>query len=90
VTSLPDWLVERAALDEVAPAYSGKARHCQARVTPYAGFWRVSEKHDERPTQLDVWIATPVPDVMPVPVYMQLSGARGTLGFRLSSATAVP
>jgi hypothetical protein len=79
-----------ADLPAPTPAYSGKARHCRARVTPYAGFWRVSEKHDERPTQLDVWIASPVPDVMPVPVYMQLSSARGTLGFRLSSATAVP
>jgi Protein of unknown function (DUF3108) len=77
-------------LPAATPAYSGRARHCQARVTPYAGFWRVSEQHDERPTLLDVWIATPKPEVMPVPVYMQLSGARGTLGFRLSSATAVP
>ena len=72
------------------PAYTGRAQHCQARVTPYTGFWRVTEQHDERPTLLDVWIATPVPDVMPVPVYMQLSSARGTLGFRLASATALP
>jgi hypothetical protein len=59
-------------------------------VTPHTGFWHASEQHDERPAQLDVWIAAPGPGVMPVPVYMQLSGVRGTLGFRLSTATALP
>jgi hypothetical protein len=72
------------------PVYRGRAQHCRARVTPHTGFWRASEQHDERPAQLDVWIAAPKPDVMPVPVYMQLSGARGTLGFRLSAANALP
>ena len=59
-------------------------------MTPHAGFWRTTEQHDERPGQLDVWIAAPSPSVMPVPVYMQLSGARGTLGFRLAAASALP
>jgi hypothetical protein len=77
-------------LPAATPVYQGRAQHCQARVTPRTGFWRASEKHDERPAQLDVWIAAPKPDVMPVPVYMQLSGARGTLGFRLSAASALP
>ena len=77
-------------LPAASPLYSGRAQHCQARVTPRTGFWRVTEQHDERPAQLDVWIAAPKPDVMPVPVYMQLSGARGTLGFRLSAASALP
>lgn len=77
-------------LPAATPAYAGRARHCQARVEPHAGFWRASEQHDERPAQLDVWIAAPGAGVMPVPVYMRLSGARGTLGFRLTTATALP
>lgn len=72
------------------PVYRGRAQHCQARVTPRTGFWHASEQHDERPAQLDVWIAAPRPELMRVPVYMQLSGARGTLGFRLSAADPLP
>jgi hypothetical protein len=72
------------------PVYSGRAQHCQARVTPRTGFWHSTEQHDERPAQLDVWIAVPKPDLMRVPVYMQLSGARGTLGFRLSAVDPLP
>jgi len=77
-------------LPAASPAYRGRAQHCQAQVTPHAGFWHTTEQHDERPARLDVWIAAPTPDVMRVPVYMQLSGARGTLGFRLSAASALP
>jgi hypothetical protein len=77
-------------LPGATPVYRGRARHCQARVTPRTGFWHASEQHDERPAQLDVWIAAPKVDVMPVPVYMQLSGARGTLGFRLRAADPLP
>lgn len=78
------------ALPEATPAYGGPARHCRAGVTPRAGFWRTTDKHDERPAQLDVWIAAPRADLQPVPVYMQLSGQRGALDFQLSAATALP
>lgn len=77
-------------LPAATPAYRGRAQHCQARVTPRTGFWHATEQHDERPAQLDVWIAAPRPELMRVPVYMRLSGARGTLGFRLSAATPLP
>lgn len=77
------------ALPEATPAYDGPARHCRAGVTPRAGFWRVTETHDERPAQLDVWIASPRPELQPVPVYMQLSGPRGALDFQLAAATAL-
>ncbi|MBX3024376.1 DUF3108 domain-containing protein [bacterium] len=77
-------------LPAATPAYRGRAQHCQAQVTPRTGFWQATAQHDERPAQLDVWIAAPTPDVMRVPVYMRLSGARGTLGFRLSAATPLP
>ncbi|MFN8644575.1 MAG: DUF3108 domain-containing protein [Candidatus Binatia bacterium] len=79
-----------SALPETTPAYAGVARHCRAGVTPRAGFWRATDRQDERPAQLDVWIAAPRPELEPVPVYMQLSGPRGALDFQLSAATALP
>ena len=79
-----------SALPEATPMYGGPARHCRAGVTPHAGFWRTTDRQDERPAQLDVWIAAPRADVQPVPVYMQLSGQRGALDFQLSAATPLP
>lgn len=79
-----------ADLPEPTPAYSGRARLCRARVVPGAGFWRAAARHDERPGQIDMWIATPSPGLIPVPVYMQLSAPRGTLGIELSAATRLP
>lgn len=77
-------------LPESTPAYSGRARHCRARVVPGAGFWRVAAQHDERPSQIDLWIASPSPDLGPVPVYMRLSSPRGTLGIELSAVSRLP
>jgi hypothetical protein len=79
-----------SALPAAAPIYRGRARHCRAGVTPRAGFWRVTDRHDERPAQLDAWIASPRPELPPVPVYMQLTGARGALDFQLSAVTGLP
>lgn len=79
-----------AELPEPTPAYSGRARLCRARVVPGAGFWRAAARHDERPGQIDMWIAAPSPDLIPVPVYMQLSAPRGTLGIELSAASRLP
>jgi hypothetical protein len=66
--------------------YSGRARHCRATIQPLAGFWRSEPRHDERPTQVDAWIAAPRPGVLPVPVYLELSAPRGTLAIHLAAA----
>jgi hypothetical protein len=70
--------------------FAGPARHCRATVQPLAGFWRSEPRHDERPTQLDFWIASPRPDLLAVPVYLELSAPRGTLAVHLSAVDALP
>ena len=85
-------------LEEYAPApvpsergvYQGTARHCRATIAPLAGFWRPTAQADERPTHLDFWVATPRPDLLAVPVYLELSAPRGTLGVHLTRAEALP
>jgi hypothetical protein len=60
-------------------------------VRPVAGFWNRKPgdddpENDEEPAHLDFWIAPPRPDVRPVPVYLELAGARGTLSIWLRAA----
>ena len=78
-------------LEELPPAtvpwsrgalYAGSARRCRAIVEARAGFWRDDPRDSETPTTLDYWIASPGERLPPVPVYLELSGARGTLGDR--------
>jgi hypothetical protein len=70
--------------------YQGRARRCRATITPLAGFWRRNQaQEDYRPSLLDAWIAAPKPDVMPVPVYLELTAPRGTVGIYLSAATVL-
>jgi len=69
-------------------AYAGRARRCRGEISPLAGFWRPDARHDERPTQLDYWIASPRPGLPPVPVYLELSSQRGTLSVHLTSVAA--
>lgn len=64
--------------------YAGRAQHCRALIAPLGGFWR-SEPRDERPTQIDFWVAPPRPDLIAVPVYLELSASRGTLAVHLSA-----
>lgn len=70
--------------------YAGPTRRCRAEVRPVAGFWTRTAgddaENDEEPAHLDFWIARPRPDVRPVPVYLELSGARGTLSIWLRAA----
>lgn len=71
--------------------YAGPTQRCRAEVRPVAGFWNRKDgdddpENDEKPAQLDFWIARPRPDVRPVPVYLELSGARGTLAIWLRAA----
>jgi hypothetical protein len=82
-------------LEELAPAtvprsrgalFVGRARRCRATVEARAGHWRDDPRDSDTPTTLDYWIASPAERVPPVPVYLELSGARGTLGIVLTSA----
>jgi hypothetical protein len=83
-TDLGDTVVPRSRRS----AYSGRARHCQGTIKPLAGFWRSEPQHDERPTQLEYWIASPDPDLPPIPVYIELSAPRGTLSIHLTEFAA--
>lgn len=71
-------------------AYAGPARHCRSEMRPIGGFWRTGPQHDERPSQLDSWIASPRPDLPAVPVYLELSSQRGTLSIHLTGVTGTP
>jgi hypothetical protein len=71
--------------------YAGPTQRCRAEVRPVAGFWERKAgdddpENDEEPAHLDFWIASPRPGVRPVPVYLELSGARGTLAIWLRAA----
>lgn len=70
--------------------YAGRSRHCRALIQPLAGFWRSEPRHDERPTQVDYWVASPRPDLIAVPVYLELSAPRGTLAVHLSAVEPLP
>ena len=70
--------------------YAGTGRHCRTEMRTIAGFWRAEPRHDERPARLESWIASPRPDLPPIPVYLELSSHRGTLSIHLTAATAAP
>jgi hypothetical protein len=69
--------------------YAGPARRCRATIIAYSGFWRSSPMDSETPTTLDYFIATPREDVGPLPVYLELAGARGTLRIHLTAVERV-
>jgi hypothetical protein len=69
--------------------YAGPARRCRATILAYSGFWRTDPRSSEVPTTLDYFIATPRGDVGPLPVYLELAGARGTLRIHLTSIDRV-
>ncbi len=64
--------------------YSGPARRCRAVVEALSGFWRTDPRDSETPTALDFWIASPRADLGALPVYLELSGERGTLRIDLT------
>ena len=68
---------------ELPPApprlYTGPTRRCRAQVEALAGFWRSDPRDSEEPTYLDYWLAVAREGLPPVPVYIELAGARGTL-----------
>jgi hypothetical protein len=70
--------------------YSGGARRCRAEVKALGGFWRDDPRHSEKPTTLDYWIAAPRGDLPPLPVYLELSGQRGTLSIHLTAVDGPP
>ncbi|MDX2169624.1 MAG: DUF3108 domain-containing protein [Deltaproteobacteria bacterium] len=69
--------------------YNGRARLCRVTITPLAGFWRRNTQEDYRPSQLDAWVAAPAAGLRPVPVYLELTAPRGTVGIHLSAARAL-
>lgn len=66
-----------------------RPRGCRANIEALAGFWLTDPRTSETPTYLDFWIATPDPDVGPVPVSLYLSGPAGALDIRLTSARRI-
>ena len=52
--------------------YAGPARRCRSQIRPIAGFWRTGPQHDERPSHLDAWVASPRAALPPIPVYLEL------------------
>ena len=71
-------------------AYAGPARHCRSEMRPIAGFWQAEPRQDERPARLDSWVASPRPDLPPIPVYLELSNHRGTLSILLTGVGGAP
>ena len=69
-------------------AFSGPARRCRAQVRALAGFWKTEPQQSEAPTTLDFWVAQPTAGSPPVPVYLELSGNRGTLRIHLINSQA--
>jgi hypothetical protein len=69
-------------------AYEGRARQCRSRVKPLAGFWKPKEDHGESLTSITAWMMPPMPGADPVPVRMEVEGARGTLTIHLVKAVA--
>jgi hypothetical protein len=65
--------------------YAGPARHCRALVEALGGFWRSDPRQSETPTTLESWIAVPRPGLRPLPVYLELRGAQGTLSINLTA-----
>lgn len=73
-----------------AGVYAGGARRCRAVLAPLGGFWRADAPHDESPSTLDFWIAEPRPALLPLPVYLELAGTRGTLRIVLVAIDTPP
>jgi hypothetical protein len=85
-------------LEELAPAtvpasrgalYTGSARRCRATVEALAGLWRDDPRKTGKPTILDLWIASPGDRLPTVPVYIEVTGARGSLAVVLTKARSL-
>lgn len=70
--------------------YAGPARRCRALIEPRGGFWRSEPHESETPARLEYWIAPPAPGLPPAPVYLELTGARGTLSVVLRQVRPLP
>ncbi len=78
-----------AAVPSRRGVYAGTARRCRALIEPHAGFWRSEPHESETPARLEFWIASPKPSLPPAPVYLELTGARGTLSVVLREVRAL-
>jgi hypothetical protein len=59
-------------------------------IEPRGGFWRSEPHESETPARLEYWIAPPAPGLPPAPVYLELTGARGTLSVVLRQTRPLP
>lgn len=75
--------LEPSTLDD----YQGSAHECRATVRSMAGFLRTGEHAGERATEIETWLASPLPGAAPVAVRMDLVGSHGTLHVHLRRAT---
>jgi hypothetical protein len=69
--------------------YRGPARRCRALIEPHAGFWHSAPHESEAPVRLEFWIASPAAGLPAAPVYLELTGARGTLAVVLRQARSL-
>jgi len=65
--------------------YTGPAQRCRALIEPRAGAWDADARGQETPATLEFWIASPRAHLLPLPVYLELSGRRGTLHIQLTA-----
>ena len=68
--------------------YHGPAHLCEATVDPIAGFLESNDEDREKPSKLRYWLAPVLAGVRPMPVLLELSGARGALRIYLTDARA--
>jgi len=68
--------------------YHGPAHLCEATVDPIAGFLESNDEDRDKPSKLRYWLAPVLAGVRPMPVLLELSGARGALQIYLTDARA--
>jgi hypothetical protein len=66
--------------------YRGLARHCRASVDSISGFLRSGDRAGERATELETWLAPPVPGAPVAAVRVDLMGTGGSLHAHLTRA----
>ncbi|HZR81240.1 MAG TPA: DUF3108 domain-containing protein [Candidatus Binatia bacterium] len=85
-----DLQYEDLGMVELEPAsgdgFGGPARLCKASVRPIGGFLVSGEGAGEAPHGVSAWLGPPLPGAAPVPLRLDLEGARGTLHAYLQRA----
>jgi hypothetical protein len=71
-------------------AYRGVAQHCRAAVDSISGFLRSGDRAGERATEVETWLASPVPGAPVAAVRVDLVGAHGSLHAHLTRTDPSP